>query len=377
MTRTFRFSLLLLGLLAAGCVTGPQPISGPVRGIWVTRFDYSTADDVRRIMENCEQGGFNTVLFQVRGNGTAFYESDLEPWADELGGRHPGFDPLALACEEAHMRGLQLHAWVNVMPSWRDSNPPDNPDQLYLARPEWHWYDQEGRRQPLANGFYTSLNPCLPEVRSYLVDVFAEIVARYDIDGLHLDYIRFVDDLVEKGRDYPMDARTLALFHAATGCQPDQDPELWKRWRAGQVTALVAAIREKVRDLRPGLILSAAVGSEPTGPTGQHLRDSSGWARAGLLDALYPMNYTPDPELFARRTEAWSLEPTNSRIITGIMVRPDDRTLEATLAEVRASLGRTPHYTLFAYSYLFGPDGRALRDPLLSALRSLQPAPIP
>ena len=375
MNRPYRCCLLLPVLLAAGCVTSPQPISGPVRGIWVTRFDYTTADDIRQIMENCEQGGFNTVLFQVRGNGTAFYESDLEPWADELGGQHPGFDPLELACEEAHVRGMQLHAWVNVIPSWRGLKPPDNPEQLYLAHPEWHWYDQEGRRQPLAKAFYTSLNPCLPEVRSYLVELFAEIVARYDVDGLHLDYIRFVDDL-EKGRDYPRDARTLALFHDATGRLPDQQPDLWKRWRADQVTALVKSIRQMTLDLRPGLILSAAVGSEPSGPTGQHLRDSLGWAKAGLFDALFPMNYTSDPELFASRVEAWSRVPTDSRIVTGIMVRPDDRTLEVTLAEVRDSLGKTPHYALFAYSYLFGPDGRTLRGPLLEALRSLQPAPI-
>ena len=153
-------------------------------------------------------------------NGTAWYDSRFEPWADELGGSDPGYDPLKLACEEAHRCGLELHAWVNVMPAWRGKTPPKNPDQLYNAHPEWFWYDQHGNRQALCS-FYVSLNPCLPEVRKYLVDVFYDLVSRYDVDGLHMDYIRFPNEPPAtpkgSGLDYPYDAGTLALYRQDTG----------------------------------------------------------------------------------------------------------------------------------------------------------------
>ncbi|MCA9254761.1 MAG: family 10 glycosylhydrolase, partial [Phycisphaerales bacterium] len=117
-----------------GCSTGAR-VHQPMRAIWVTRWDYRQAEDIPRIMDNCANAGFNTVLFQVRGNGTAFYDSPYEPWAEEFDFKNPGYDPLRDACREAHDRGLELHAWVNVMPAWRGPAEPAAKDQLYHAHP--------------------------------------------------------------------------------------------------------------------------------------------------------------------------------------------------------------------------------------------------
>jgi len=376
MKRTLGGCLALAILsLGSGCRTGPAPRSSAIRAIWVTRFDYRDADDVRSILEACAGGGFNTVMFQVRGNGTAFYHSKLEPFAEELGGGDPTFDPLQLACAEARRLGLELHAWINVYPSWRGLEPPVDHGQLYLSHPEWHWFDSRGRRQPLVENFYTSLNPCLPEVRAYLLEIVRELVSNYDLDGLHLDYLRFVDDLVPEEVDYPRDARTLSLYRAAGGLEPDEDPVSWKRWRAEQVTELLRSIRELTREIAPGVLLSAAVGSEPDGPLGRHLRDSRRWAEEGLLDALFPMNYTNDAGQFARRAEAWSRVETRALIVTGIMLNPADRSLNTTLAQIRDSMGKSPHVCVFDYSYLFGPQGQPRRAALLAALRSLHNGP--
>lgn len=361
-------------LLAAGCATPFADGPAALRAIWVTRFDYRSEEDVRAILLNCAQAGFNTVMFQVRGNGTAFYPSEREPWADELGGDSPGFDPLELAIDEAHRHGMELHAWVNVMPSWRGARPPTDPEQLYRSRPAWHWFDQRGRRQPLVENFYVSLNPCLPEVRDYLVEVMREIVAGYPVDGLHLDYIRFVDDLVEEGRDHPRDPATLALYLEETGLLPDQDELRWKEWRAGQVTRLVTEIGAMVRAVRPEATFSAAVGSSPEGPTDRHLRDSRRWAVAGLVDAVFPMNYTAEALTFQERLDAWAGIDSRARIVTGINLRPADRSLADLERQIRASLGKTPHFCLFAYSHLFGDDPEELRpdaDRVVTLLRSL------
>ncbi len=344
---------ILLALAAAACrTTAPVPDARhPMRAIWVTRFDYETADDVRRVIDDVARAGFDTVLFQVRGNGTAFYRSALEPWADELGGRDPGFDPLALAVEQAHARSLELHAWVNVIPSWRGPTPPRDARQLYLARPEWHWYDGRGQRQPLADGFYVNLNPCLPEVRDYLVSVFREIVAGYDVDGLHLDYVRFVDDLVTE--DYPRDQRTLALYREATGKHPDDDEHGWKAWRGEQVTALVRAIRAMVdAERRDDCVLSAAVGSTPETAVDRHLRASREWAENGIVHAVFPMNYTPDLGLFAERVEAWRAVESKAAVVTGVNVDPA-RSTGVLEEEIRLARRASGHVSLFAYASLF------------------------
>lgn len=346
----------LAGLPPGGCrAPGPRGFAAPAtRAVWVTRFDYRSEADVRRVLGDCAAAGFNTVLFQVRGNGTAFYRSRLEPRADELRDADPEFDPLATACGEARRLGLALHAWINVMPSWRGAAPPADPRQLYNRRPEWHLFDTGGRRQELVAEFYVSLNPCLPEVRDYLVAVAREIVAGYDVAGLHLDYIRYVDELVEQERDLPADPRTVALFHAATGLAPAADPAAWRRWRADQVTLLVTEIGAMMRRVRPGAALSAAVGAAPEEATDRHMRDSRRWAEEGLVDALFPMNYTADRQLFRARLAAWRAVRTRARVVTGLMARLDDRTAGTVLAELDDVLGSSPHFCVFAYSHLFG-----------------------
>ncbi|MBK8913747.1 MAG: family 10 glycosylhydrolase [Phycisphaerales bacterium] len=357
----------LLILAPAGCAKrstpAPTPPPAPLaeaRAVWVTRFEYRTADDVRRIIRNCADAGFNIVLFQVRGNGTAFYRSRLEPWAVELGGRDPGFDPLAVACEEARARRVQLHAWVNVMPAWRGTRPPLDEKQLYNRKPEWFWYDQEGKRQALSS-FYVSLNPCLPEVRQYIVEVFREIVAEYPVDGLHLDYIRFPSEPPASppgGKtDYPRDAVTLAIYKAETGLAPDDDPAAWKRWRTEQVTRLVADIRAMMRQVRPTATLTAAVVSVAQNGLNRH-QDGVRWVNDDLVDAAILMNYTNDPAEFDRRIDPWLLARQRGLIIPGLSIgrsagKPPEEAHAAIRRMMEIGVERTGSFAVFSYSSLF------------------------
>ena len=331
------------------------PEDGAIRAIWVTRWDYKSPAEIARVMKNCRRAGFNTVLFQVRGNGTAFYRSQIEPWADELGGHDPGFDPLAVACKEAHRRGLSLHAWVNVIPGWRGKQPPANPRQLYHAHSDWFWRDARGRRQPL--GWYNSVNPCYPEVRQYLAMVMREILFRYPVDGLHLDYIRFPNEWNEsyprgaRVPDYPRDPRTLALFRQATGRTPDRAPGAWNQWRTEQITQVVRDIRAVVQTVRPRAMLSAAVGAHLEEAKRRHFQDVRQWLAEGLLDVVYPMNYAEDMTNYTGRLAAWSAMRPGIPVVMGIMF--DQRSSATVLAQVRRARRSSKHFAAFAYNSLF------------------------
>ncbi len=336
-----------------------------VRAIWVTRYDYKTADDVRRIIDDCARGGFNTVLFQVRGNGTVSYPSKLEPWAEQFDYESPGYDPLALAIEEAHKRGMMLQAWVNVMPAWKGPNEPGIRNQLYYKHPEWFWYDRNGVRQPLnhtvggkSRGWYVSLNPCLPEVREYIVAVFHDLVARYDIDGLHMDYIRFPNEPVvagEKIPDYPRDARTLELFRRSTNQDPDQNPAAWNNWRTNQVNQLVADVYKMLKDTRPNALLTAAVGSVPTrGLT--HFQDGLRWMEDGIIDQVYLMNYTDSVPKFAQRFGPWLMSESEAAVVPGLGIRQKLETkhgAEIAVAQIDVAHNSVQNFAVFAYSSLF------------------------
>lgn len=290
-----RFLLPFGLLLAAPLAASADDARGQVRAIWVTRFEWSSGEDIRSILRNCASLGFNTVLFQVRGEADAYYASSIEPWAERLGGRDPGFDPLDVACREAKRLGLSLQAWVNVMPLWRGKTPPANREQLYWKRPEWIVVDRQGRRQAL-NDHYTCINPCLPEVRAHLAAVMREIVSKYPVDGLHLDYIRFIEG------DWSYDKKTVAAFYAQHRVWPSKDPAAWDAFRRGAVTETVKEIRAAVTAARPGLPLTAAV--YPTSVArARVLQDAELWSRQGLVDAVFPMTYEDDDGEFRESLE--------------------------------------------------------------------------
>lgn len=337
----------------------PREKVWPPKAIWVARSAYRSPDEIIQIMDRVCSAGFNTVLFQVRGEGTVYYASSIEPWAAEYGGKAPPFDPLTVACREAHRRGMALHAWVNVMPAWRGANRPSDPRQLYNAHPDWFWYDQKGRRQPLGR-FYLSLNPCLPEVRQYLANLMREIVTRYPVDGLHLDYIRFPMDEVPKGIDYPYDKRTLTLFKQATGKRPQDDRAAWNRWRGEQVTAVVREIRTMQRKARPDMLLTAACGADMDEYKRFYFQDGAAWLRAGLLDAVFTMNYATRSQTFRGRQDAWVRAAPSRMVIPGLgeyLHQNDQLTVEQ--LKLARQYGRG--FAIFSYQSLFNSAYSARR----------------
>lgn len=355
--------------------------SQQIRAIWVTRWDYKSPSDISRVMDNCKSAGFNTILFQVRGAGTVAYRSKMEPWAEEFGGRDPGFDPLAVAIQEANKRGMELHAWVNLLPAYRGKEPPTDPRQLYNARADWFLRDASGRRQPL--GWYNSINPCYPEVRRYLTDLMHEIVANYPVDGLHLDYARFPIEHVDgygnsPVPDYPRDPRTLALFRKATGNTPEQSPGAWTAWRADCMTLCVRDIRKMMLKARPKAALTAAVGPVPEEHRAKYYQDAPRWMSEGLVDAVYPMNYDENMRVYSSRVANWAAISGRVPVVTGVMF--DKRSAGTVAAQVEEARRRGTHFAAFAYNSLFerlDRSGKPIMDGQSASRAALRKEVIP
>lgn len=186
---------LSLGLLLFVSVAYSQTSKYEFRGVWyttVSNLDWptnrlaSTAEqqqELRNHFDSLQRSGINVIFFQIRTQSDAFYESALEPWSYFLTGQQgqapsPFYDPLAFAIEEAHQRGMELHAWINP---FRAENRvgafPIADAHVTRTHPEWI----------LQVDNYKFLNPGLPEVRAYILEVITDVVERYDIDGVHFD----------------------------------------------------------------------------------------------------------------------------------------------------------------------------------------------
>lgn len=347
--------MFALGWALAGCMTVPGEVSGLERCIWVTRWDYRTQQDIRQIMVNCADAGFTSVIFQVRGNGTVFYPSQLEVWSEDLNSMYPGFDPLAVAVEEAHLRGLQIHAWMNMIPGWRGDSPPRDSRQLYSSRPSWFLRDRFEQPETPSPGRYLGLNPCLPEVRRHLAQLCREVAANYDVDGIHLDYIRFTYRDYDNDKVYPEDRRSLELFVAETGARTTDRVSL-EAWKTASLTRLVAQIRQAVDSVSiREVLLTAAVFADPELALEKGNQDWGEWAERELVDALFPMNYSNDNSIFAVRTRADLATSGRTPVVIGVGVHTHDdprqsiHQMEAALREGASGV------SVFSYGVVFGP----------------------
>lgn len=362
-----RFTLLalLLAIMTAALATGqPTPSPHPdFRGLWVTRWDYRSPSDVKRVMGEVASLGVTDVFWQVRGQADAFYKSDLEPWGRELfrdlppGSKDPGYDPLELAVTEAHSRGLRIHAWFNVMPMWKGTEPPTDARQLFNAHPDWRLYDAKGAPQAL-NEHYVIVNPIYPEVQDHIVAVAKDIMTRYAVDGLHMDYVRFVSDTMKDAAAYPGDARSIELFRKApgrAGVTSKDDQAAYRVFIRQRITDLVRRIKKEAVGARPGAVLTGAVWRRPEMATDAQLQDAPLWLKEGTLDRAMPMIYQDKNEQYESDLKAWiaALGTANlARLSPGIANYKHTPTQTAEQIQIGRALGvRT--YSIFAYASLF------------------------
>lgn len=370
MKNTFRAAFGFLFLLIALLLTGSAPAPrSEVRAIWVTRFDFKTPADVEAIVANCARAGFTDIFFQIRGNGTVFYPSQVEPWAFELSGtdvaatgRNPGWDPLKVAATSAKKRGIRLHAYMNVLPGWRGVKEPSrSAGQNWTKHPDWFMVDSLGQRMRPTGGWYSFLNPALPDVRSHLTQLAAEL-ARYDIAGLHLDYIRFPYDYKDVAREiYPkasaeeIKRRSDFSYDRFSMAQVRQRYKgNWGAFRRDSVSQVVADLRNAFKAQRgPQAVVSSSVLADFDLGYTSAFQDSRRWVKDQSVDWLVPMNY--NPKLFNERLDkmckSLGSRATAERLVVGIDCKADPAEIRRQIAAARKSGCRG--YALFAYSYLF------------------------
>jgi len=252
---------------------------------------------------------FNTIFFQVRARGDAYYQSTFEPWAENLTGtlgKDPGYDPLRFLLDEAHAVGIEVHAWFNVFkvrgPGRVVSTYPLHPALRFPT----HLIEVDGE------GW---LDPGIPAIREYTVRVALEIVRKYDVDGLMFDFLRY------PGREFP-DEDTFNRY----GSKMDKDD-----WCRSNIDMFVSAVYDSAKALKPMVkIGSAPIGIYDGDPNGDafgayysYYQDSQGWLAKGKHDYLVPQIYWDlgstkgDPD-FATLARKWQKGSHGRHIYTGI-----------------------------------------------------------
>ncbi len=355
-----------------------------VRAVWMSRFEFSsTQTDIRNKIAAAANAGFTDVYFQVRGQGDVLYPSTVESWDRSKFPTNPSFDPLQVAINEARAKGIKLHAWLNSAPMWRDTsspyNPPADPNHFYNRRPDLRAKDQFGNDMPLSSGEYVGINWTAPDAATHLGNLAAELVTKYDLDGVHLDYIRNVVNGASGPLTYPMDPDTRARFASETGLNAFTSPNTFKQWVGDKLTGVVAHVQQRVEDIKPNASLTAAVWRDFDIGTRDYQQHADDWVTQGLLDAAFPMIYTADNALFRNNFLKWkSLQRTqgNTGIAFGVgsyLHSGPQQTLDQ--LQTARYLGANG-YNIFSYGTLFsGTTPNAFGQALIQYHQQLNAEP--
>ncbi|MDZ8183349.1 MAG: family 10 glycosylhydrolase [Nostoc sp. ChiSLP02] len=289
-----------------------------IRAVWLDRGTIVRAGSkagLAEIFDRLSASGINTVFFETVNAGYTIYPSQV---AKEQNPLIRGWDPLADAVKLAHERNMELHAWVWTFAAGNQRHNEiinvnrDYPGPVLAAHPDWANYDNLGNMIPVGQT-KPFFDPANPEVRQYLLKLYEEIVTRYDVDGLQLDYIRYPFQDPLAGRTYGYGKAARAQFQQLTGVDPQNispsQPELWQKWttfRTEQVDSFVAQLSKQLRQKRPNLILSVAVFPLPQGERIQKIQQNwETWARQGDVDLIVPMTYALDTSRFQRLAQPW------------------------------------------------------------------------
>ncbi|ADO48517.1 glycoside hydrolase family 10 protein [[Enterobacter] lignolyticus] len=314
----------------------------PVRGVWLTtvsRLDWPPISSVNaspNIRENMQKQaltdkldklkslGVNTVFFQVKPDGTALWPSKILPWSDTLTGtigEDPGYDPLQFMLDEAHKRGMKVHAWFNpyrVSTNTRPSTVAElnrTPSSVFVQHRDWI--------RTASDRFV--LDPGIPAARDWITSIVAEVVTRYPVDGVQFDDYFYT----ETPGSALNDSQTFREYGQGFASKAD--------WRRHNTQQLIAEVSRTIKQIKPNV----EFGVSPAGvwrnrshdPAGSDTRgaaaydesyaDTRQWVQQGLLDYIAPQIYWPFSRSAARYdvlAKWWAdvVKPTNTRLYIGI-----------------------------------------------------------
>jgi uncharacterized lipoprotein YddW (UPF0748 family) len=330
-----RIGVLLLAALFA-IVTCIVPASAEsfdapeLRAVWVDAFHdgFKTPQQVDDLVAWARAANLNALFVQVRRRGDAYFAKSIEPRSEDPDFAR-GFDALQYLIDRAHAgpQPLQVHAWLATLPIWhqRDtppltSNHPFNLRGLTAnATDTWLMYRDDGAAWAGVGttGMYY-LDPGNAEVQAYTTEIYLNVLRNYDVDGIHLDQVRYYEgDPLRWGYNPTAVARFNLQFGRDLASKPDPADPLWVTWRRDQVTSLVRRIYIAAKRYKPNVAVTAAVvtwGKGPQSPADWErqppyaavLQDWRSWLQEGILDYALPMDYYREQGEQGSWFDAWT-----------------------------------------------------------------------
>lgn len=331
-----RFLILSLFLISISISANAQnlpKVEREFRAVWIAtvdNIDFPSAKnltieqqkaEIIKDLELAKSLKMNAVVFQVRPMCDALYESKIEPWSEFLTGemgKAQAFDPLKFITEEAHKRGILVHAWFNPYRAYHPAAKTVSENHITKTRPDL----------VRKYGKYLWLDPSDAEVQAYSLSVVADVVKRYDIDGVHFDdyfYPYAEKDANGNKIEFPDDKNWQKYLATAQKLSTEKSRRIpLKRdaWRRSNVNQFIEAVGREIKKIKPEIMY----GISPIGVSevnkNELYADAESWLANGTIDYFVPQLYwksdRPQRE-FPLLLKYWeSVNPKNRHVWAGI-----------------------------------------------------------
>jgi len=337
--------------------------------LWIIRHDISTPKKIDKLLNMIENTNIKHLFVQVRGRGDSYYSSAYEPAAFDV---PAGFDPLKYLIEKTRDSDIKIHAWVNVSFVLDAGKYPPRENHILSKNPDWITYDQTGRsmadyskKELLANmaeGLF--LDPAIPEVKKYIVNIVKDILNGYPVDGIHLDYVRYPYSGYNyyKNRhlnEFGYNPIARDIFKKEHGIDPididilEDSPgkKLFDDFRRDQITDIVKSISKVVRSKDSSIIFSAAVMPRYDRGRNVYFQDWPMWLDKNYIDLACVMSYSSDIADFKNFIEYADNTKHNDKIFMGIIVT-NKTSLKKAVHQVDLSYEKSMRgYSLFSLNH--------------------------
>lgn len=285
------------------------------RGIWI-RPTETTRETIAITLDQMAEAGYNLVYLETFYQGYTIFPSET---AERYGivAQRPqfeGIDPLEIWIDEAHKRDIEVHAWVENFFVGVEQEGGAGP--ILAVYPEWaavEWEDvgKEGPQPSAAESGYYFLDAAIPEARQYVLETYTEILDRYEVDGIHLDYIRYPVSLPRE-RSFSYSDFSRAAFEEVAGVDPytitpEDNPDKWEQWiewRQNNITSFVKEVRDAIDTTRADTALSAAVFPDEFDSQIRKMQKWPDWVDAGWMDFMAGMSFGRSADSVAVDTNA-------------------------------------------------------------------------
>ncbi|AZS14322.1 S-layer homology domain-containing protein [Paenibacillus lutimineralis] len=284
------------------------------RGLWM-RPKEKNLEQVRDHVKKIKETGINAIYLETWWNGYTTWPTSLPD--TELNPLYEGFDVLGAFIEEGKKQGIEIHAWVENFfvggpvvvnhPDWRLISRQGIDYEVGINNAKWYW-----------------LNPALPQARDFVASVYNELITKYDIASLHLDYARYPDSK-DYTNDFGYDTYTRNLFSEKYGVDPldlhpgDRYWDEWLQFRADIINTWVVRVVDEAHQIKPKLQITTAVWPNYEEAPKSHAQEAKYWLDHNLIDHLYHMSYAPGSELtVADLRNSMALAGDNAFVSSGL-----------------------------------------------------------